>query len=326
MISTMPSSTDTAQHMTCLEIWGGNQPFDNAVVMPGLDAWVYAKPYGHSDAGGDVYYVSSCATGRITRLLLADVSGHGAKVADTAVALRRLMQRFVNYIDQTAFVRSMNGQFAELSDGGTFATAIVSTFFAPTNELTLCVAGHPPPLHYRAATKTWGLLGDVTDPKSGNTGNIPLGILDMPDWAQFGVRLGLGDLVICYTDSLIESKGSDGEMLNPSGVLEIARTIDTQDPKQVIPNLLSAIERQAYGNLTADDVTVLLFRPNGTAASVPIKDRIAAPLRVACSIGRAIVKRDGPIPWPEMSLPNIGGTMLGWFNRFGPGGKARPRG
>lgn len=318
MIAEMPTAAaiDTAQHMTCLEIWGGNQPFNNEVVMPGLDAWVYSKPYGESDEGGDVYYVSSCATGRITRLLLADVSGHGAVVGETAKSLRRLMQRFVNYIDQTAFVRSMNAQFAELSDAGTFATAIVSTFFGPTNELILCVAGHPAPLHYRAATKSWGLLGDVNDPEGGNTGNIPLGIVDTPDWAQFGVKLGVGDLVICYTDSLIESKGPDGEMLNPKGLLEIARGIDISEPKRVISNLLAAVESQAYGNLTADDVTVLLFRPNGSSPSVPLKNRVIAPFLVAKSILKPLITRRGPIPWPEMTLPNIAGAMVGWFNRF----------
>lgn len=315
MLAEMPTATDSAQHMTCLEIWGGNQPFNNAVVMPGLDAWVYSKPYGQSDAGGDVYYVSSCATGRITRLLLADVSGHGAVVAETAKALRRLMQRFVNYIDQTAFVRSMNGQFAELSDAGTFATAIVSTFLASSNQLTLCIAGHPPPLHYHSAKGTWGLLGDPGDPDSGNSGNIPLGILDESDWAQFDVKLGVGDLVICYTDSLIESKGPDGEMLNPGGLLRIAQGVDVSDPKQVIPNLLAAVEAQAFGNLTADDVTVLLFRPNGSSSRIPFMKRLLAPLRVAGSIGKAVLTGKGPIPWPELSLANIGGAMFDRWNR-----------
>ena len=77
----MPSDT---RHMQCMEIWGGNQMVDNHVVMPGLDAWVYSRPYGQAAAGGDVHYVSSCATGRITRLLIADVSGHGSQVAQTA--------------------------------------------------------------------------------------------------------------------------------------------------------------------------------------------------------------------------------------------------
>src|SRR5437660_11237522 len=88
-------------HMQCMEVWGGNQSVDSGVVMAGLDAWVYSKPYGGSDGGGDVYYVSSCATGRITRLLVADVSGHGQAVADLAVALRARMREYVNHIEKT---------------------------------------------------------------------------------------------------------------------------------------------------------------------------------------------------------------------------------
>ena len=78
------------------------------VAFGGLDAWVYSKPYGGAQQGGDIYYASSCATGRITRLLLADVSGHGQKVAATAADLRTLMRRFVNRLDQTEFVRLLN--------------------------------------------------------------------------------------------------------------------------------------------------------------------------------------------------------------------------
>jgi sigma-B regulation protein RsbU (phosphoserine phosphatase) len=57
-----------------MEVWGGNAAIDNGVIMPGLDAWVYARPYQQQAAGGDIHYVSSCATGRIIRLLVADVS------------------------------------------------------------------------------------------------------------------------------------------------------------------------------------------------------------------------------------------------------------
>jgi len=137
---------DDAHHMQCMEVWGGNQVADSGVVMAGLDAWVYSKPYGGAEGGGDVYYVSSCATGRIVRLLVADVSGHGAKVSQIATGLRALMRKHVNQIDQARFVRSMNEQFQTLASIGSFATAVVTTFFAPTNHLSLCNAGHPPPL------------------------------------------------------------------------------------------------------------------------------------------------------------------------------------
>ena len=106
---------DDGQYMRCMEVWGGSESTTQVVRLGGLDAWVYSKPYGNAGFGGDVYYASSCATGRINRLLLADVSGHGDSVAESAAGLRSLMRRYVNFLDQTKFVRALNRQFAAMS-------------------------------------------------------------------------------------------------------------------------------------------------------------------------------------------------------------------
>src|SRR5688500_508675 len=221
-------ATAEPQVMQCMEVWGGNQAVDSGVVMAGIDAWVYCKPYRGAEGGGDVYYVSSCATGRINRLLVADVSGHGADVAQTAVQLRSLMRRHVNQIDQTRFIATMNGQFAALARNGCFATAISSTFFAPTNHLSLCNAGHPPPLLYRAAERTWSFLQqDRAARESSGAANFPLGVVDLSDYAQFDVRLNVGDLVLCYTDSLVEcgDGAGTGELLGQHGLLDVVKTL-----------------------------------------------------------------------------------------------------
>src|SRR5437764_15491293 len=115
------------ERMTCMEVWGGNDVADRGVALAGLDVWVYCRPFEGSAGGGDVYYVSACATGRITRLLVADVSGHGAAVSATAAQLRALMRRYVNYLDQTQFVRAMNAHFTALSADSCFATAVATT-------------------------------------------------------------------------------------------------------------------------------------------------------------------------------------------------------
>src|SRR5437867_12927899 len=167
--------------MSCMEVWGGSQLTERRVEFAGLDTWVYSKPYGDAQRGGDVYYASSCVTGRITRLLLADVAGHGTSVASTAADLRLLMRRFVNTLDQTEFVRSLNRQFAELSREARFATAVVTTFFAPTRRLTVCNAGHPRPLIYRAARREWDFLSETESSASAGPRNLPLGILSISD-------------------------------------------------------------------------------------------------------------------------------------------------
>ena len=146
MESIKPMTHDRAssERMRCMEVWGGNRGVDRNFETAGLKVWVYCRPYGEAVSGGDVYYLSSCASGRITRMLLADVSGHGELVSQVAVALRELMRRNVNYVRQTRFVQAMNQEFAEFAEEGGFATALVSTFFSPTQTYALCNAGHPP--------------------------------------------------------------------------------------------------------------------------------------------------------------------------------------
>ena len=221
--------------MQCMEVWGGSQLTERGVEFGGLDAWVYSKPYGDATHGGDVYYASSCATGRITRLLLADVSGHGTKAAAPAADLRTLMRRFVNRLDQTEFVKLLNQQFTELSQVGTFATAVVTTFFAPSRRLIICNAGHPRPLLYRAAEKKWNLLGKQTQ------GNIPLGLIDATEYEQFDVELSEGDCLVSYSDALIECSDASGEMLGESGLLKILRLLGDVAPERLIPELLKEI-------------------------------------------------------------------------------------
>ncbi|MEO6434228.1 MAG: PP2C family protein-serine/threonine phosphatase [Tepidisphaeraceae bacterium] len=315
-----------SHHMQCMEVWGGNQLADSGVVMAGLDAWVYSKPFGGADGGGDVYYVSSCATGRITRLLVADVSGHGQAVGGIAAQLRSLMRRHINQIDQSRFVQSMNKQFGALAREGCFATALVTTFFAPTNQLSLCNAGHPPPLLYRAATKRWSFLENKRSAEHGDAiGNVPLGVMDETAYDLFDVRLKVGDLVLCYTDSLIEARDCDGQLLGQAGLLRIVQSIDSTDPTQLTLKLLAAIEDCCDADkLCGDDVTVLLFRPNGMAPSTPLRERLLAPVRIMKSFFASLKPGGEATAWPEFSIANIGGAVLSPLGRFR--GRKRPRG
>ena len=304
----------SSHEMHCMEVWGGNHSADSAVVMSGLDAWVYSRPFAGSAGGGDVYYVSSCATGRITRLLVADVAGHGDAVSDVATQLRTLMRRHVNQIDQSRLVQSMNQQFAGLSRDGCFATALVTTFFAPTNHLSLCNAGHPPPLLYRAATRQWSFL-DQRCAGGDAFANVPLGVMELVNYDQFDVKLQVSDLVLCYTDALIESVDQTGDMLGLGGLLELVRSIDVTHSSRVIAQLMSAMRQRCGHDVTDDDLTILLLRPNGSGANVPLRDRVLAPVRLMKNLSASLKGRE-PMAWPEWTLANVGGALFGPLNRL----------
>lgn len=303
---------DAQPPMACMEVWGGSQLCDRGAAFGGLDAWVYSKPYGASARGGDVVYASSCATGRITRLMVADVSGHGQAVAATAADLRLLMRRFINCLDQTELVRRLNVQFTALSEQAAFATAIVATYFAPTRRLVLCNAGHPRPLIYRASKREWRFLGEDDAPRKGGPRNLPLGILDISDYDSMDIQLREGDCVLAFTDAIIESQDADGEMFGEAGVLRLLQLMGDAEvePSKMIRALLAEIDARYPDNLVHDDVTVLVVRCTSRPLQFGVGDKLKAFgrfCRTALGAWRSGAERP---PLPDFTLANVGGAIM----------------
>jgi sigma-B regulation protein RsbU (phosphoserine phosphatase) len=297
-------------HMQCMEVWGGSRPMAQGVEFGGLDAWVFSKPFGDAQHGGDVYYASSCGTGRITRVLVADVAGHGDDAAAMAAELRTLMRRFVNRLDQSEFVALLNQQFSEASGSGRSATAIVTTFFSPTRRLIVSNAGHPRPLLYRAAERKWSLLSQKRGPGS-TPRNTPLGMVAMAEYEQFDLELEPGDYLLCYTDGLTESNDADGSMLGEAGLLRIMRLLGAPDGLQrIAEKLLGEIGDRYAKNLTHDDVTVLVLRANGRAPRYSHWEQLRAFGRFLRSLLRWPVPGNERPPLPDWNIANIGGAII----------------
>ncbi len=271
-------TTVDTERMHCMEVWGGNRAIDRSIETSGLRIWAYSKPYQGDSSGGDVYFVSSCASGRISRILLADVSGHGEAVSKIAIGLRDLMRQNVNIISQSRLVAGMNEQFADLNESGEFATALVGTFFAPTRTYTLCNAGHPPPLRFQKSTGTWSLLTDV-QPREDVVADIPWGVSDEAAYFQHKVQLETGDMVLSYSDALIESEDADGQQLGCDGLLSLVSNLDFACPTEIIPAIVRELDSE---NLDGDDTTLLLCEATGSRT--PLKNSILAPFRLLGSV------------------------------------------
>jgi sigma-B regulation protein RsbU (phosphoserine phosphatase) len=271
-----PAPTD---RMHCMEVWGGNSHVDRGLTTPGLQVWVYSQPHENATNGGDVYYVSSCASGRITRLLLADVSGHGQAVAAISAELRDLMRRNVNLINQSQFVSEMNQQFADNSGSDEFATALVCTFFSPTRSLQFCNAGHPIPFLYRVRHNEWVLASAAANVElASGIADTPLGAIDEAEYSRFEIKLEPGDMVMCVSDAFTESFDSNGQMLGMDGLLSLVQELDVSRPEALVRELTERITREQNDNLNKDDATVLVFRADGSSPS--LMSDLFAPIRL----------------------------------------------
>ena len=273
------STAANTDRMQCMEVWGGNSYVNRGLKTPGLQVWVYSQPYENASNGGDVYYVSSCASGRITRLLLADVCGHGGAVADISADLRNLMRRNVNLINQSRFVSEMNQQFANSIASDEFATALVCTFFSPTRSLQFCNAGHPVPYLYQARRNEWVAASDAANVTiAEGVSDVPLGVIDEAEYSEFEVRLEPGDMVMCVSDAFTECADKAGQLLGPHGLLNVIRQLNVSHPESMISELSQLLAEQQKDNLNTDDASVILFRADGTGPS--LASDIMVPMRL----------------------------------------------
>lgn len=255
---------DLSHHMKCMEVWGGNVEAENGVSVHGIDAWITSQPYMGNTGGGDIHYVSMCGAGRIARFVLADVAGHGEEVSDLAVMLRSLMRKHIGAVDQTRFAVTLNRAFNRLSRDGKFATAVLSTYFAPSDQLITCLAGHPRPLWYQAAKNQWTLLSQDMPNTVPVLAGVPFGIIHPTDYHQFAVTLGKGDLVVLYTDAMTETAGPPSRSIGEDGLLQLAESVDTSDPAGFGRSLIAEVDKE-FGlsrSTRTDDLTIMVLHHN----------------------------------------------------------------
>ncbi len=165
-------------------------------------------------------------------------------------------------------------------------------------------------MRFSAAERTWSILENALD-TSDAVRNIPLGILELADYEQFDIELEPGDLILCYTDALIESKNPAGEFLGENGLLELIKLLPTNEPRKFIDALLAKIASLHLKNLMDDDVTVLLLRPSLAPRVATLLEKIRA---IPKAIGEAL-RHPGRLPLPDFSLANLGGAIFPALSR-----------
>lgn len=243
-------------------MWGGSGEIDRKLQVTGLDVWVWSSP-ADDVAGGDLYFVSMCGCAEVSRLFVADVSGHDAEAAGLAERLRKLMRRHINKPDQTRLAQALNQDFDRISGHGKFATAVLATFYPPSRHLMILNAGHPRPLCYNARTRGWVPLDPEAPVAIESVRNLPLGITAEGQFRQFAVQMQPGDLILIYTDGITESQDQAGKMLGEKGLIDLLSTVNPERPEDLIPAIQQKMRSASSDELGLDDRTVMVLQANG---------------------------------------------------------------
>jgi PAS domain S-box-containing protein len=219
--------------------------------LPEVPGWKIASLYRPAGAeqrieiGGDFYEVFR--SGSSSFALIGDVTGHGVAAA-TLTSLMRYGARFASRLEPqpAAILRRLDEELLGRPEG-VLCTALCARIQA--SGLVLCSAGHPPALIVDAA-------GTVTE--SPEPGPL-LGAFPDADWRQETVQVRPDQMVLLYTDGVIETAG-----LQERFGAQRLRALLAEQARSSPSELLAALDEALTafgGGAPNDDVAALALRP-----------------------------------------------------------------
>jgi sigma-B regulation protein RsbU (phosphoserine phosphatase) len=235
-----------------------------SIEIRGIDVAIHWQPA--ATAAGDYYDIMPLTQfagpdyplelGDVWGLMVADVSGHGAAAAMESVQFDAILRTYKGDEEPGGPAGALtyaNRYFFSRRQRRHFLTVFAASFRPDKATLSYVSAGHPP-----ALLRSGGeirLLGKDDD------GGIPLGILREHRWENVDTAFGAGDVLLMYTDGLIEAKDRRGRQFGVEGLADVlARAGESASAAEIVDQLRAALFVHQGSPIGADDQTVIVLR------------------------------------------------------------------
>ena len=244
-----------AEHRLAAELQQIILPIPAAPIdLPGLQVAVrYLPAEQASRVGGDWFDATATNDGHVL-LAVGDVAGHGIHAATTMARLRHAVAALsvTTTTEPAELLKRLNLLLYAGGSKTATASAVIARYHPPTGTLVWAQAGHPPALHTRDGE---------TVPLDRPRGPL-LGALRDATYHTATGRLEPGDLLLLYTDGLIEHRRqSTAEGFAP--VIRTLNDVSSAPGPQPLTDLLGRF-RSANPD---DDTCILVARPSSIAGT-----------------------------------------------------------
>jgi sigma-B regulation protein RsbU (phosphoserine phosphatase) len=224
--------------------------------VAGVDIAFATRPA--NTVGGDYYdaFLREVTDGETpaNRLLLviADVAGKSVPAALLMATFQASLRALSNARQPlTELVTGMNRYACAHSLGGRrFTTAFFAELDAKARVLTYIGAGHNAPILRRAS----GTI-ERLDSRS-----LPLGIDPRVQFAASTLALGAGDLLVCFTDGVIEAVNAQDEDYGEARLLDLVKAGGAETASSTLKRLMADVEKFVGATRQHDDITCLILR------------------------------------------------------------------
>jgi serine phosphatase RsbU (regulator of sigma subunit) len=219
-----------------------------AAVIPGLEIAASYRQAGTTQQIGGDWYDALALPGKRAYLSVGDVVGHGLAAAEDMTQLRNAGRTLAIVGHQPASILDEMARVTDLATTGKFATVATAIIEPDVSLLTYATAGHPPILIRRAKTGTV----EIPPSTEGSALCLPCGH-DVPQYTQGHTSFDVGDIMLMYTDGLIERRGEDLE----EGIARVAERLQAWQPSAPLSSLCDELIASLATEPQLDDMCVL---------------------------------------------------------------------
>lgn len=221
--------------------------------LPGIEAAGVCVPA--SQVGGDYFDIFHC--GSHVDLVIADVSGHSVGAALMMVELRstllaEIRRSRIRPFGTSGLLSTLNYLlYRDLSEADLFVTMFYLRYEPYSRQLYYANAGHHRALLLRRGAEACTEL---------DAEGLILGVRNEAEFEERALMLQPDDLLLLYTDGLVEAQDESGEFYGRARVCRSFHTHRDHRPETLLQRLLDDLRAFRGKRELQDDVTLVAIR------------------------------------------------------------------
>ena len=224
--------------------------------MPGIEVAAHSVPA--LEVGGDYYDFIPLSDGHV-EMVLADVSGKGL-----GAALLAAMGKGVLYSEVTrtqhpkAVIAETNRIIRQYLQRKSFITLLLALIDTSRRTLSVCCAGHCPPIVYKESQHAAEWL---------RVRGAALNFMEDLQCEEARLTLETGDVYVFFSDGITEAANARGELFGDERLKSLVEASHEQEAGEILNSILTAVSLFSTGAKQSDDQTVVVLK----VKEVPIK-------------------------------------------------------
>jgi sigma-B regulation protein RsbU (phosphoserine phosphatase) len=187
--------------------------------------------------------------------VVADVSGHGVSAGMLMTSLQTVFHTLTPETDSPVDVlQRINRLYIHNISFTTFVTMFFAKLEPQTRMFSYANAGHNPPLLYRRSTKETTWLKPT---------GAAIGLMEDYRVHEENVQLRVGDILLLYTDGVIEALNPQGnEQFGYDRLAEVIQQNEALPASELAQKIRQSLNDFTRAGVLVDDITLVICKLN----------------------------------------------------------------